>query len=465
MSLELKRELGFWHTWSICLGLVLCSTTLMMMGLGAGDLGAGFTWPQLITLALLILVALTFSELATMYPSARSLEEYTTEALGPLGGISVGLWYGFKDIFGLPAQSALAGLILEYFIPVAPWYVWAIAALTIFLIVNMLGIEMVGKVQLLLTAIAIATYIAIAVVGFSKADFPYLTQTLLHPPESIIYGTPAGLPSILVTSLMGVWLLVGMEVAAPLAEEIKNPRKVLPLAMVTSLIALFVIHELIVLSFASSVPREVLLAEFPPSHIGAAKYLLGLTGAIWLSIISFIETGSTVNTVLAGATRVLYGMSGVGYLPKTFGWLHPKYRTPWNSLLILYALMLVLILLSAAWLGVTAPFVLALTCCFVFMLVYLFIFINLMILRVKRPEVLRPFSIGGFKRFPILGLIGLIASLIITYFSVVPPFGDIRILYLGGIYSTICFIAALVIYSSRVKKTSKRVLSNNFCSS
>jgi len=428
----------------------------MVTGFGFGDLGAGFTWTHIIALAYIILVCLAFSELATMYPKASSLELYTTKALGSLGGITVGLWYGFKDIFGFPAEATLVGLILEYFFPAMPWWAWAILVLTIFMILNMLGIVVAGVAQLILLVIMVGSYIVMGLVGFliGSPNYAYLGETLMSPPGSLIYGSPAGLPSILVLTLMGVWLFVGMEVAAPLAEEVKRPERTIPLAMLTSMIALFAFREFMGLSWVASVPRDILLSEFPPPHIAAAEYLLGLLGALWFAIISFMATGTTINAVLAGATRVLYGMSREGYLPKVFGWLHPKYKTPWGSLLILYILMVIIILLAAAALGVEAPFSLALCCAFVFMAFYALMFIDVLLLRIRRPEEVRPFTMGGPRKFPVLSLIGLIATFVILYYSVVPPLGDVKILYAGGAYCVACFLAALAIYYLKIKKGS-----------
>ncbi|MEM2213995.1 MAG: APC family permease [Candidatus Nezhaarchaeales archaeon] len=452
---ELKRALGFWTTWAMCLGLVTCSTTLMTLSLGFGDLGAGFTVTHILALLFIILVCLAFSELATTYPRASSLELYTTKALGRAAGISVGLWYGFKDIFGFPAESTLAGIILEHFFPQVPWWGWAILVLTIFMITNMLGIVVAGYTQLALLIIMVCSYVAMAVVGLTlgKPDWSYLTETFLFPPASELYpGTPAGLPSIAVLMLAAVWLFIGVEVAAPLAEEVKNPSKTIPLAMITSMITLFAVEQFLGLSWAASVPREVLLSE--PYHVGAAEYLLGPIGGVWFAIISLFATGTTINSVMAGATRVLYGMSREGYLPKIFGWLHPRFRTPWGSLIILYVLMLLVIGSAVTFLGLEAPFSLALSCCFVFLIIYLFMFINVIALRIKRPQDPRPFKMGGPSKVPILAVIGVISTLFILVYTVAPPYGNINILIYGGVYSVALFLVALLIYYLRARKES-----------
>jgi amino acid transporter len=450
---ELKRALGFWPAWAMCLGLVSCSTTLMMLSMGFGDLGAGFTGTHLLALAYIILVCLAFSELATMYPKASSLELFTSKALGRLAGITVGLWYGFKDVFGFPAESTICGIILGHFFPQVPWWGWAILVLTIFMIVNMLGIVVAGYAQLAMLIFMVGSYLAIGVMAFifGKPNWDYLSQTFFSPPASSLYpGTPAGLPSVAVLMLMGVWLFIGMEVAAPLAEEIKNPARTIPLAMTTSMVTLFAVEQFTGLSWAATVPREVLLSE--PYHVGVAEYLLGLTGGVWFALVSLMATGTTINSVMAGATRVLYGMSREGYLPKVFGWLHPRFRTPWGSLGILYTLIVIIIVSAATFLGVEAPFKLALCCSFVFTVIYLVMFVNVVALRIKRPQDPRPFKMGGPFKAPILAIIGAIATLLILIYTVAPPYGSVDVLIYGGTYSIVLLIVAAAIYYVKARK-------------
>ena len=165
-----------------------------------------------------------------------------------------------------------------------------------------------------------------------------------------------------------------------------------------------------------------------------------------------LATGTTINAVMAGATRVLYGMSRQGYLPKLFGWLHPKFRTPWGSLGLLYVLMVLIIGASAATVGPNAPFMLAVLCCFVFVLFYLFMFIDVIALRIRRPQDQRPFKMGGPFKTPILAVIGLIATFVILVYSIAPPYGDINVLIYGGTYCLVLFLIALGIYYARVRK-------------
>ncbi|MEM4576475.1 MAG: APC family permease [Candidatus Nezhaarchaeales archaeon] len=449
----LKRTLGFWQAWAMSLGLVACSTTLMMISLGFGDLGAGFTYTHLIALCYILLVCLALSELATAYPKSSSFVFYTSMALGRVAGLSIGLWYGFKDIFGFSAESAIVGIIMEKIIPQVPWWGWAMLLLTLFTIVNMLGITVTGRVQLVLVSIMAGSYLALALLGFivKRPCLECLTRTLLDPPASSIYhGVPAGLPSILALTLMGVWLFVGVEVLAPLAEEVKNPSRTLPLAMVTSMVILFALKQFLGLSWVASVPREILLSE--PYHVGAVGYLLGPAGEVWMAIISLVATGSTVNAVLTGATRVLYGMAVDGYLPSFFSWLHPKFRAPWGSLCLLYALMLLVLGVSASSLGTKTPSFLALICSFVFMLTYLTIFIDVIVLRVKKPDGARPSKVEGPLKLPIPAFLGLIATFVILIFSVAPPFGDVNILIYGGTYCLALLLVSMVIYTKRLSR-------------
>ena len=439
----LKRVLGFWELWSMMLGLIVCSTTLMVLGFGFGDLGAGFTWVQLIALCFAVIMCVVYSELATMYPNAGGVVAYTRLAMGRAGSTLIGYWFGFKDMFGLAAESTLGGLIMEYVWPVLPWYIWASIILTIFTITNLLGVDIAGKAQLVAVIIMIASYIGLGVTGFTigNPNYEYLSETFVSPPSSTIYGTPQGAISVLALSLMGVWLFVGAEINLSLAEEVKNPQRTIPLAIISAFITIFAIQQFTGLAWAASVPKDILLTGFPPPHIGAAEYLLGLVGAAWFAVISFIAVGTTLNAVIAGISRMFYDLGREIEMPKLFAWLHPRFRTPWGGILTLYALILIVIGSAAAFLGTDAPFFLALLTSFVFMITYIFFAVDLLLLRRKQPEVPRPFYAGGLRKFPIITVVALIIAIIFLYFSTAPPFGDVRILQTGVVY---CVVAAVI---------------------
>jgi len=91
-------------------------------------------------------------------------------------------------------------------------------------------------------------------------------------------------------------------------------------------------------------------------------------------------------------------------------------------------------------------------CCFVFVLFYLFMFVDVIALRVRRPQDQRPFKMGGPFKAPILAVIGLIATFVILVYSIAPPYGDINVLIYGGIYCIVLFLVALGIYYARVRK-------------
>jgi amino acid transporter len=443
----LKRVLGFWELWSMMLGLIVCSTTLMVLGYGFGDLGAGFTWVQLIALCFATIMCVVYSELATMYPTAGGVVAYTRMAMGRAGSTLIGYWFGFKDMFGLAAESTLGGLIMEYVWPVLPWYIWAFIILTIFTITNLLGIDIAGKTQLAAVIFMVASYIGLGVVGFTigHPNYEYLSETFVSPPSSTLYGTPGGIISVLALSLMGVWLFVGAEINLSLAEEVKNPQRTIPLAIISAFITIFAIQQFAGLAWAASVPKDTLLTGFPPPHIGAAEHLLGVTGVAWFAVISFIAVGTTLNAVIASISRMFYDMGREKELPKLFAWLHPRFRTPWGGILTLYALILIVIGSAAAYLGTDAPFFLALLTSFVFMITYIFFAVDLLLLRRKQPDITRPFYAGGPRKFPIITVIALIIAVVFLYFSTAPPFGDVRILETGAVYCAVGAVVGLLI--------------------
>lgn len=453
----LKKGLGFWSVYSMCLGLVCCSTTMMLLALGFGDLGSGFLWPQAVMVCYVLLVCFAFSELATMFPRASSLEYYTTRATNSLHGTMVGLWYGFKDIFGCAAECTVVGSIVAMFIPSVAWYWWAIIVLSVMMIFNLLGIAIAGRAQLIMVICILSSFVGLGLAGFLGAagppDWAYLRQSLVLG-SSTVFGTEGTGPTLWVWCLLAVWLFVGLEVAAPLAEEIHDPGRTIPRAMIAALLTLSAAQAFLGLSWVATVPKDILLSgngNFP--HVLAAQDMFGTAGAVWFAIVSVFATGSTLNSVLPGASRVLYGMAQEGYIPQVFGWLHPRFRTPWFGLFCLWGGLILIIVLTGIIFEKAAAWVAAI-CCFVFLAFYFYMFIDVLMLRRRAPQEKRPFSMGPPMKTPILAVIGAVATIAILVGGCMPPWGDPTIFYAGGTYCGTCFLAALLLTIRRFRAPS-----------
>jgi len=441
----LKRVLGFWHVFGACFGLVVCSTTLWIVSLGYAVTGSSFIVSQLIALFLMILTALSMSELGTTWPKAGSFGVYVKEALGHEAGMWIALMY-FLMFFPLAVEASIIGEIANMFIPTISVEAWAIFFATIMLIINLLGIAIVGWAALLMTIYMIGTMVVFAIAGIGglgAIPFDYTRLTGL-------VGEALDMSMVLAMAMLSFWLYVGFEVPAPLAEETKRPERVIPLASISALFVIFAVQALFGFAVLGLLPFEDLVATAEGTlltpHVAFGFAAFGPAGGAIIATVSIIATLSTFNTVMAGSSRLLWSLGWEGYLPKV-GWLHPRFRTPWIPLIMEYIVIVLFIL----WLRPYAE-LMVLVDTFFFLVIYLMLHVSVIVLRHKRPDIKRPFSVGGPWKLPIVPIIGIIGMLITMYYQFFDPIvGNIEVLYYGGAAALIALIFSVIVCRTYAK--------------
>ncbi|VVB75511.1 Amino acid permease [uncultured archaeon] len=236
----------------------------------------------------------------------------------------------FKLFFDLPAVFVCAALII------------------ILSLINLLGIQKSMKFNIVMTIISILGLSAVIIVGL-----PFISGTNLL----------AGLNGELVTSnlsSLGLTLFpavaliffayLGFEELANISEEIRDPKKNLPIAIIASLAISTIIYILISIVSVSVVPAASLAAAANPSvpltqgplALVAETALPGM--GYWLSIVALCTTASTLLALLVVASRILYGMGEQNLLPKILFKTNNKTHTPHYAVLLV---MLIAVIFSS----------------------------------------------------------------------------------------------------------------------
>jgi amino acid transporter len=403
-EVELKKNvLGFPSLFAVAIGIVVASTTLVSLGQGMGLGGYGFIWAMCIAFVLMMFQAFTFSELAITMPRAGSVSSYTEIAMGHfLAIVSVIAGYIIVQLLAGPAELSVAGLVLkECFWPGANPTVLSVIMLLIFMVLNLLGVDIFAKFQIAFTAVMIFT---MALIGFGGTFGPGNAQVIMkfQPP-------PVSFMDAFALSALGIWLFIGTEFICPLAEEAKNPKRDIPLAMMLGLAVILALKIFYGIASVRYVSMEQ-LAQSPIPHVDVAKAIFGAFGFYWVGLASFCATASTVNTLIAAVPRMLYGMAHAGQVPGFFKYLHPRFRTPWVGIFLLSAGMLVQLLTGISSTQTIVVFIVA--SAFSWLLTYIIAHVDCIILRYKYPELDRPFKTPGFPVPQILGIAGTIFIMI-----------------------------------------------------
>lgn len=420
-EVTLKRALGFWQSFGVAVGLVVAGTTMVSLNYNFGAIGPAFIIPAAIAGVICILVVMSYAELASAIPSAAMIVDYTLPAMGRSMSIFAMLT-GYIVLISTAGASEcyVAGQCAEYVCGI-DYKLFALLLLLLFLVVNCIGVEALGKSQVVLTFGMIGILILFGLGGL----FGVVTVGEAHAVEFAPYGWKT-----VWTSLgAGIWLYIGIEYICPMSEEIINPTKNIPRSMIAGVIVIFIADMLFGEAAVRYVDLSVLTTSDVP-QLESAKAMFGTVGVMALAIATVFAGGSSADSHMAAVPRMLYGLAREGMLPKIFAYIHPKFRTPWVAIFASFLCMMVPFFVGLDIVTVVNFVNIA---CTAWLVSYIIVQVDCLILRKKYPNLSRPFKTPGF---PIPQIIGIIACI----YMIVTMGGEI-------ILSACGFMAVFAVYA------------------
>lgn len=392
------RRIGLWAAVATAVGIVVSSSAMVSLGQGFGLGGPGFVIAMALAFLLNLCVAFSFAELAGMIPRAGGLNRYTAPAMGStMSMIAVISGYVLVTLFSGSAEAGIAGMVVtEVFgLGIDPLLI-SLSFVAALVGVNLLSVRVYGGVQIVLATGLIVSIAVLGVIGLTGhgAGEPVTAEMPINP-------MGAGVLSL---TALAFWLFIGVEFVTPLAEELKRPRVYLPLAMVMGLLIIFAADLLFGFGALHYVLPEA-LADSANPHLVAAEALAGPAGTLWMGIMTFLATASTLNTLITAISRMLAAQAEEGEMPRFLA-RRNRFGAPWGAVALL-GVMFVLFLVTGFTDGESIiTFILASVFCWV--LAYAIAHLDVIILRIRRPRAHRSFRSPLGMTFQIGGLIGLI---------------------------------------------------------
>lgn len=397
-SKGLKRVLGFPSLFVVAIGVVTAQSCFVSVLQGAGIGGASFFIALLIAFVLTLCYVSTYSELSLMMPKAGSISTYTAVAMGHFPAIIATLaGYLAPLIFGGPAELLLVDYILDVAYPNVFSHV-GLSLLVILTVLNVLGIDIFSAAQSVLTYTMLVT---LFVIGFAGLNSAHATGV---PPSALWEGFIQTNTSVLSLVVLATWAFLSLEFICPLIEESKNPEKNIPRAMFAGAIVLLILHFFLAYAGMRQVPADAITNSNIP-HWVLVEALFGDTGRIIITVMTITTTSGVINSLLATVPRMLYGMAQHNQLPAIFKDIHPQWKTPWFSILFIFASIAVPMLLLRDSKDVLL--LLVISSATIWLLTYIVAHVDVLILRKKYPQFHRPFKTPFYPIPQLIGIIGM----------------------------------------------------------
>jgi basic amino acid/polyamine antiporter, APA family len=343
--------------------------------------------------------ALSFAALSSAYPRAAGEVIYVKEGIGHLAGRLVGYALLVTALMaGAVISLAFAGYVASF--SGLPEWAALIGMLVLLAGVAAAGVKESVAVAALITALEVGTLLIVIAVGLPSAIGSGALWTVLSPPTELPQWS-----AVLAGSFLAFFAFIGFENIVNMAEEAEDATRVIPKAVLLTLVISVAIYALAAAVAASFEDRAALVASKAPLAV-LFEGATGQPGAIIAAMASIaMVNGILVQIVMA--SRVLYGMAGEGMMPGFLGRLHPRRQTP------VIAIALFTLLIGA--LALTVPLVrLAEMTSFVILAIFTMVNVSLFLIggRASAPPRLR--------RWRWTGLIGAVISLGLIASELVP---------------------------------------------
>ena len=343
--MSLKRALKFSRLVAVTMGTPLASSvfpSLMLLDLAAGSL-INEVVAVLMATALVIIAALAYGELVSIYPTAAGNRVFLKKPLGDVIALALSLMWIFILLGAAGVEGYVVGYVLHYLISL---YVGGIAltilsplalsliVMTLILAINILGVEISGNFQMGITYFIAASLIVISIISI------FIFRNTV--PQTITNIGNFNLIDALSAAAIGVYFFLGFGRVTTLGEEAVDYKRGLPLSIPIGVSILGIVFIFITTAIFMRVPITSLISMLIPQVL-LGKYLLGSEGAIFMIIVSVLMSFSTFNAGVLGTSRLIYALGREGTLPRFLGKIHKRYFTPYTSLLFLYAIAVLMV--------------------------------------------------------------------------------------------------------------------------
>jgi ethanolamine permease len=327
----LKRVLGPAHVWGLGVGIVLVGEFMgWNFAVGKGGAIAALTACWLAGI-LYTCVAMIDSEVTSTVAAAGGQYAQAKHIIGPLAAFNVGLYLVMAYTMLEVSNAIVTGDLIQAFVHnmgfVGDIDKRAFMALTIVFLsfLNYRGVLATLTLNYVITAIAF-----IAILVLFVAVKPWAPgETLKH--SDLLAGLPYGGLGILAAMHFGLWYYLGIEGTTQAAEEVRSPARSLPLGTMTGMMTLLVAATLTWYVCAGLMPWEYLGQAVTPLYDAAR-----LTGSGPLELLLFVgtlfATLASANGCINDASRAWFAMGRDRYMPVWFGAVHPRYHTPYRSI-------------------------------------------------------------------------------------------------------------------------------------
>jgi amino acid transporter len=346
---ELRKEMGFWDVLFFNIATVLGPR---WVAAAAHNGTSSISLWVLAALFFFVPTALVINELSSRFPNEGGLYVWSKEAFGDFHGFVAGWTYWIYTVFYFPglllASTAMSGYLAgpggaalaqdRTFLLTGSFILLAVAV-----IMNIIGLN-IGK--WLQNAGGVSTYIPLLMLAGVAAILYFKNGSVTH----FTFGNMLPHWSLDTVNFWSqiAFAFTGLELVSAMSDEIRDPRRTLPRAVLTAgvlIAAIYIIGTFAVLSLIPAEQVSTTSGVFQAITSGSTALRIGFVGVLAALFVSVGNAGGVGSTV-AGIARVPFVVGIDRYLPAAFGKIHPRWKTPYVSIIVQAVVSAVVLLFS-----------------------------------------------------------------------------------------------------------------------
>ena len=427
----LKRTLGAWSLVALGIGAIIGAGLFVRTAAAIADrAGPSVTLAFIVAGVGCAFAGLCYAEFASMIPIAGSAYTYSYATMGEMVAWIIGwdlvLEYAVGAATVAIAWSEYFNRVLGFFgwqIPYQ-WYhspfetgmvdgaavtgIMNIPAVFILFVLSALlirGTQQSAFVNSIIVILKVSIVLLVISIGWGFINPANHTPLI---PDAVLYTTPqgvehsyGGIMGILGAAGVVFFAYIGFDAVSTAAQEAKNPKRDMPIGILGSLAICTVLYVLFayVLSGVATVEDFRSTGREASVAFAISKYM---TGYAWLSNMVTVAIlagfSSVILVMLLGQSRVFYSMSRDGLVPKVFAEVHPKYKTPYKSNMLFFVF-------TAAFGAFVPGDIVGEMTSIGTLFAFILVCAGVWIMRVRRPDIQRGFTVPLLPAVAILGIV------------------------------------------------------------
>ena len=389
---QFDRVLGLRHLTASGVGVIIGAGIYVLLG-PATQASGSLVWASFLVAGLLsAMTAFSYMELASMFPSAGSEHEFARQVFPRWVSFSTGWAMTLALIVAASTVSLGFARYLQIFVDVDVRF----GALIMLLLVSSIAMSGMKRASWLIIALSGIQVGGLLLVIFLGVD---------HVGDiNLLEGK--GFSGIIAGAALIFFAFIGFDEVITLSEETIDAHRTVPRSLLLSLAISTVLYVLVAIVSVSVLgPERLSLSKQPLTDV--VRDAVGGGAVNVVAVIALVTTFNTTLLVITAASRMMYGMASKGDLP---GWLSTlrNHQSPRNSVVATLSL-------STALLLVGDIHELAASTDALIYLMFIMVNVIVIILRVQRPDEMRPFRIpGDIGRVPVMPILGLLVTVVMA---------------------------------------------------